>query len=522
MFPHPPKTPFYLEPLYGLLRLPYRRLAYSRADPLSAQHRWFRRLLKAGSKTRYGQVVGITSDLSYEAFSARVPIHTYEELYPWIERALRGEADVLWPGQVRWFARSSGTTNDRSKFIPIPPMSLHENHFRAARQLFATYLTLYQGRTQLLQGKVISIGGSHTVSHLGPHARYGDLSAVLLANMPAFYRYFRAPSLEIALLPSWEEKVHRMAEALLQIPQSIVGVAGVPTWTVVLFDEILRRTRAAHILEVFPRFEVFFHGAVSFTPYEKLFAQYLPASYVRYIEIYNASEGFFAFQDTVESKAMLLMTDHAVFYEFIPYKDWEAGVRRAIPLWAVQPGETYALVITTAGGLWRYLIGDTVRFVSTNPYRLYIVGRTRHYINAFGEEVMVEQAEKAVEAACAATQATVRDFTVAPIYLEAGQRGAHQWLIEFIQPPSSLEQFTEVLDQTLRQLNSDYDAKREKDLALGPPQLVVLPPDTFHRWLKQKGRLGGQNKVPRLSNDRGYVEEILAVAALSDQLSAPQ
>jgi len=502
--------------LYALVRRPYRRLAAMRENPLPFQRKWLAYLLRQGAETHFGRAHRLAPTLSYEDFRARVPVRPYEDLYPWIEQALQGERDVLWPGLVRWFARSSGTTNDRSKFIPIPPKSLHYNHFRAARHLFATYLTLYQNQTHLLEGQIISIGGSHQISHLGSHARYGDLSAVLLANMPRFYRLFRAPKLEIALLPRWEEKLPRMVEALLRKPQAIVGVAGVPTWTALLFEELLRRTGAAHILEIFPRFEAFFHGAVSFTPYESLFQRYLPSPHVHYQEIYNASEGFFAFQDVPDRRDLLLLCDHGVFYEFLPLSAWEKGdFSAAQPLEGVRVGETYALVISTVGGLWRYLIGDTVRFVEVRPYRIRIAGRTRHYINAFGEEVMVETAEAALQAACEATQAQVRDFTVAPVYLDRGQRGAHEWVIEFIEPPDDLGRFAALLDQKLRQLNSDYDAKREADLALGPPRIRVVPPGTFYRWLAQKGRLGGQNKVPRLSNDRQYVEEILGLAALA-------
>ncbi|MCX8113249.1 MAG: GH3 auxin-responsive promoter family protein [Bacteroidia bacterium] len=507
----------WLAPLYALLRYPYRRILGLQKDAWTPQRRWYAYLLEKGATTIYGKAIGLRAELPYEIFRQKVPVQPYEALYPWIERTLRGERDILWTGRVKWFARSSGTTNDRSKYIPITTESLRYNHFRASRDLFATYLTLYADKTHLLEGRIISIGGSHQVSHLGSHARYGDLSAVLLSNMPAFYRLFRAPALEIALIPSWEEKLPRMAEALLRQRRAIVGLAGVPTWSVLLFDELLRRMGAKTMLEVFPRFEAVFHGAVSFTPYEMLFAQYFPSEQVRYMEIYNASEGFFAFQDTPNSRDLLLMADHGVFYEFIPFSAWEAGRWDAVPLEGVQVGETYALVVTSVGGLWRYLVGDTVRFVSLQPPRLRIVGRTRHYINAFGEEVMIEQAEAALEAACRATAAQVRDYTVAPIYLGAGQRGAHEWLIEFIQPPQNLEEFTRLLDETLRQLNSDYDAKREGDLALGPPKIVCLPPETFYRWLKSKGRLGGQNKVPRLSTERTYVEEILAmVGAAAD------
>ncbi|MCS7189031.1 MAG: GH3 auxin-responsive promoter family protein [Bacteroidia bacterium] len=502
--------------LYGAARLPYWRVKRLYTEAPSLQWKWYDYFLRRGSLTAYGKYVGLQKNMSYEVFQRKIPIVPYENIYPWIERALKGEPNTLWQGRIRWFAKSSGTTNDRSKFIPISEESLRYNHFRAAREMFATYLTNYKGETHLLEGKIVSIGGSHQISHLGGHARHGDLSAVLLANMPYFYRYFRAPSLKIALLPHWEEKLPLMAEALLRDRFKIVGLAGVPTWTVLLFEELLRRTQAEDILKVFPFFEVFFHGAVSFTPYEKLFRQYLPSPSVRYVEVYNASEGFFAFQDQKEEKDMLLMADHGVFYEFIPFSDWERGNWEAIPLEGVRAGETYALVVTTTGGLYRYLIGDTVRFVSTQPYRLRIVGRTRHYINAFGEELMIEQAEKALETACSATGAQVRDFTVAPIYMGSEKKAAHQWLIEFSRPPFSIAKFREVLDETLRQLNSDYDAKREADLALGMPEIIVLPEGTFYQWLKSKQKLGGQNKVPRLSNDRVYADEILDMAFPSD------
>ncbi len=499
--------------LYPFFRQSYRRVAALQSDPFSPQKKWLRYLIRQGARTAFGRHVGLTLEWNYDRFRKQVPVQAYEALYPWIERTLRGEQDILWPGLIRWFAKSSGTTNDRSKFIPIATETLRYNHFRAGRDLFATYLTLFAGNTHLLEGKILSIGGSHTINHLGPHARYGDLSAVLIENMPALHQLFRAPNKAIALMPDWHEKINRMAQAILRKP--ITGIAGVPTWTVVLFDKVLSLTKAKHILEVFPKLEVFFHGAVSFTPYQRLFEAYLPSPHMRYIEIYNASEGFFAFQDQPEPKDMLLLTDHGVFYEFIPFSSWERGDWEAIPLEAVQPNEVYAMVITVTGGLWRYLIGDTVRFTSIRPYRLRIVGRTRHYINVFGEEVMVENTDAALQIACEKTGTTVRDYTVAPLYLEAGQRGAHQWLIEFITPPSDLAAFRVILDETLRQLNSDYDAKRSGDLALGLLEIVVLPEGTFHRWLAERGRLGGQNKVPRLSNTRDYADSILAGLACS-------
>lgn len=492
--------------LSHILALPQRQIALHYQAPRLLQQQTWEWLVAQAQNTLFFHEHNLS--LSYEKFRQKVPVRTYEELYPYIHRTLQGESDVLWPGQIRWFAKSSGTTNDRSKFIPIPKAMLYRNHFAGGKALFATYLHL-QPQSKLPFGKVLSIGGSHEISRYNAYARYGDLSAVLIENMPWFYQLFRAPSKKIALLADWKTKIFQMAQATLHQP--IIGVAGVPTWTVVLFEELLRQSGKSHILEVWPHFEVFFHGAVSFTPYEATFRQFLPSPSVCYIEIYNASEGFFAFQDQLETKDMLMLLSHGVFYEFIPLealerKDWTA----VVPLEGVEKNRLYALILSSASGLWRYLIGDTIRFTSLEPYRIRIAGRTKHFINAFGEEVVVENAEAALTMACEATGARVRDFTVAPIYLEAGKKGAHQWIIEFSVPPTDTQKFVVTLDEALQKINTDYEAKRSGDIALVRPQVIEVPPGTFEKWLARKGQLGGQHKVPRLSNTREYVEDILA------------
>ncbi|MGQ9863264.1 MAG: GH3 auxin-responsive promoter family protein [Bacteroidia bacterium] len=491
-----------------ILSLPYRQIERHYQSPHYLQRQTWEWLVAQAQNTLFFHEHHLTACRSYEDFRQKVPIRTYEELFPYIHRTLQGEKDILWPGRVTWFAKSSGTTNDRSKFIPMPKAMLYRNHFASGKALFATYLH-FQPHSRLPLGKVLSIGGSHEISRYNAYARYGDLSAVLIENMPWFYQIFRAPSKKIALLSDWKTKIFQMAQATLYQP--IVGVAGVPTWTVVLFEEVLRQSGKTHILEVWPHFEVFFHGAVSFTPYEATFRQFLPSPSIRYIEIYNASEGFFAFQDQLDVKDMLLLLSYGVFYEFIPLealekKDWTA----AVPLEGVEKDRLYALILSSASGLWRYLIGDTIRFTSIRPYKIRIAGRTKHFINVFGEEVVVENAEAALKMACQATGAQVRDFTVAPIYLEAGKKGAHQWIIEFHVPPQDRQKFVFILDQALQKVNTDYEAKRSGDMALVQPQVVEVPPGTFERWLARKGRLGGQNKVPRLSNTREYAEDILA------------
>ncbi|GAA3937708.1 GH3 auxin-responsive promoter family protein [Hymenobacter algoricola] len=491
-----------------------RRLAsidHFRQHPHEVQQRVLQELLLAARTTEWGHRYGFADAPSAREFAQRVPISSYEELYPTLERVLRGEVDVLWPGRVLWFAKSSGTTNARSKFIPVTPASLHESHYRAGRDMTATATLLYP-ESRVLDGKTLSLGGTHAPNPFRPEApdsRVGDVSAVIMQNLPGWAEYIRTPPLELALLDEWEEKIERIARHVLGVNVSVL--AGVPTWIIVLLRRVTELAGAADITEVWPNLRLFLHGAVAFGPYRELFRQLIPREQMGYLEIYNASEGYFAFQDQPDCEDLLLLLDHGIYYEFIPADQFEAEIPQTLTLEQVERGKNYALVISTNAGLWRYKIGDTVRFTSLAPYRIRITGRTKHFLNAFGEEVVIENADAALAAACRATGTTVRDFTAAPIYFEATEssRGGHQWIIEFTHPPHDPAQFTRVLDETLRQLNSDYDAKRHRDLALAAPVLTVAPTGTFDRWLARKGKLGGQHKIPRLSNSREFLEEIL-------------
>ncbi|SHI44766.1 GH3 auxin-responsive promoter [Hymenobacter daecheongensis DSM 21074] len=491
-----------------------RRLAsidHFRQHPHEVQQRVFRELLRTAGATEWGRRYGFLDAPGPREFAQRVPVSSYEQLYPALERVLRGEADVLWPGRVLWFAKSSGTTNARSKFIPVTPESLHESHYRAGRDMTATATLLYP-ESRVLAGKTLSLGGTHAPNPFRPDekdSRVGDVSAVIMQNLPGWAEYIRTPPLELALLDEWEEKIERIARHVQGVNVSVL--AGVPTWMIVLLRRVTELAGAANITEVWPNLRLFLHGAVAFGPYRELFRQMIPGEQMGYLEIYNASEGYFAFQDQPASEDLLLLLDHGIYYEFIPADQFDAENPQTLMLEEVELGRSYALVISTNAGLWRYKIGDTVRFTSLAPYRIRITGRTKHFLNAFGEEVVIENTDAAIAAACRATHTTVQDYTAAPIYFDATEasRGGHQWLIEFTHPPQDPQHFTQVLDETLRQLNSDYDAKRHRDLALLPPVLTVAPAGTFGRWLARKGKLGGQHKVPRLSNSRELLEDIL-------------
>ncbi|AIZ64948.1 hypothetical protein PK28_02020 [Hymenobacter sp. DG25B] len=482
-----------------------------REHPLEVQEQVYASLLQQAQNTEWGRQYGYVDAPSRREFSQRVPVSSYEQLYPYLERMLHGASDVLWPGAVEWFAKSSGTTNARSKYIPMSPQSLHECHYRAGRDMVAMATSLYP-EADVLAGKTLSLGGTHASNPFRPGtgSRVGDVSAVVMQNLPVWAEFLRTPPLELALLDEWEEKIERIARHVQHV--DVTTLAGVPTWMIVLLRRVVELSGATDISEVWPNLRLFLHGAVAFGPYRELFRQLIPSAQMRYLEIYNASEGYFAFQDQPDSEDMLLLLDHGVYYEFLPADQFEAENPQTILLEEVELGKSYALIISTNAGLWRYKIGDTVRFTCLAPYRIRITGRTKHFLNAFGEEVVIENAEAALAAACQATGALVRDFTAAPIYFETDSntsRGGHQWLIEFAQPPSSPAHFAQVLDQTLRSLNSDYDAKRHRNLALAAPQITALPARTFEQWLANKGKLGGQHKVPRLSNSREVVDEIL-------------
>ena len=483
-------------------------------DPHAVQQQWFERLLLTARDTEWGERFQFRSIKSYRQFANRMPIQSYDDLKPYIERMIQGERNVLWNGRVRFFSKSSGTTNDKSKFIPVSSQNLKFCHVGGSWDTTALF---YDQRpdAELFQRKSVLMGGSLKEHGLFLKTYVGDVSAVMINRMPFIARPFFTPDFETALLPDFEEKIERMAHLCSQ--EDVVMIGGVPTWTVVLFRRILELTGKRNMLEVWPNFQVYIHGGVSFTPYREQFKQFFPSEnefaaggQVSYQEIYNASEGYFGIQNDLQSDDMLLLLDNGIYYEFLPMEEWHKERPKAIPLEAVEVGKNYAIVISTNGGLWRYTPGDTVTFTSTYPYKIKITGRTRQFVNAFGEEVMVENTDKALAMTCEFTGAAVSDYTVAPIFLKGSEKGGHEWLVEFEKMPTDLGQFRHLLDQNLQHINSDYEAKRYRNMALESLRLRPMPPGTFHSWLKMKGKYGGQSKVPRLSNERKYVEEILA------------
>ncbi|MEK0442964.1 MAG: hypothetical protein RL403_1942 [Bacteroidota bacterium] len=480
-------------------------------DPHAVQETALFDLLEAAKHTQLGKAYRFGEINSYTDFAARVPLFDYESFTPYLEKTIKGKQQIFWPSTIQWFAKSSGTTASRSKYIPVSDESLEECHYKGGKDMVSLYVNNYPD-TKLFTGKSLSVGGTLEKEPLHPKgsARAGDVSALIMHNLPIWAQFVRTPSLETALMPDWEAKIERMARETMD--ENVTSIAGVPTWTVVLLQRILEIKKASHILEVWPNLEVFFHGAVAFGPYRNLFKQLIPSDKMRYMETYNASEGFFGMQDQPDSDELLLLLDYGIFYEFIPTEELGKVNPNVVSLEGVELGKNYALVISTNGGLWRYLIGDTIKFTSIRPYRFRISGRTKHFINAFGEEVIVENAEAAITHACTQTGATIANFTAAPIYFEDSQsKGAHEWVVEFKTPPADLEDFAQKLDDHLREVNSDYDAKRHKNLALQRLQLHAAPTGLFEAWLAKKGKLGGQHKVPRLSNSREFMDEILGM-----------
>ncbi|MBL7810933.1 MAG: GH3 auxin-responsive promoter family protein [Bacteroidetes bacterium] len=480
----------------------YEELQAQNAAAHRTQEHLFEYLLEHGAETVYGQKLGFRDIRSYEQWKQRVPVVEYEDLKPWIERTMADEQGLLWPGEITWFARSSGTTGNTAKFIPISYESLEHTHFQGSRDILTIYCAQYPD-TRIFQGKGLLIGGSHKVNQLNTRSYYGDLSAVLMNHMPLWANLKSTPDISIALMDNWEDKLESMARSTLN--ENVTSISGVPTWTLVLFKRLLEISGKSNMHEVWPNLELFIHGGVSFTPYRQQFQELVPWSGMHYIETYNASEGFFGIQAEKDKADLLLMSDHGVFYEFYPVSK---GPDHAVPLREVEPGINYAMVITTNSGLWRYKIGDTVQFSSVSPYTFRITGRTKLFINAFGEELVIENADAAIAAACAETGAIVADYTAAPVYMTESEPG-HEWLIEFSQSPADLGDFTHRLDTHLQQNNNDYAAKRYMDLAMRLPHVKPMPRGTFSAWLKQSGKLGGQHKVPRLCNDRQVLESIL-------------
>lgn len=478
--------------------------------PVEVQNEIFSNLVKTAKKTDFGREYDFGDIRTLKDFKERVPLHSYEDIYPYIEKLLNGKQNVLWPSEIKWFAKSSGTTNAKSKFIPVSQEALTDCHFKGGKDMLSIYFNNHPD-SKMFTGKGLAVGGSQQINQFDSNSNsyYGDVSAVIMSNLPFWAQLARTPKLEIALMSEWEEKIEKMA--MNTIEENVTNIVGVPTWTVVLIQRILEITGKKHIHEVWPNLEVFIHGAVSFEPYEALFKKLAPSKKMNYLETYNASEGFFGIQDRVDSRDLLLMLDYGIFYEFIPIEHVDEEHPDTIGLEEVELDKNYAMVISTNAGLWRYLIGDTVKFTNLDPFRIRITGRTKHFINAFGEELIVENAESAIRKACEVTSAIIGDYTAGPRYLEARKKGGHEWIIEFQEAPSDRNLFIEVLDNTLKELNSDYEAKRYRDIALEAPIIHFVKPGTFYSWMKKRGKLGGQHKVPRLSNNRDYIDDILEV-----------
>lgn len=474
--------------------------------PDEVQGEWFSDLINSAENTEWGKKYDYRSIENVKTFKERIPVQSYDSLKPYIERMLNGEQNILWPSEIKWFAKSSGTTSDRSKFIPVSEETLEECHFKGGKDMLALYCN-NRPDAKMFTGKSLVLGGSHQINQLSPDSFYGDLSAVIIKNLPIWAEMMRTPDMSIALMDNYEEKIEKMAHATLDV--NVTNIAGVPTWTIVLAKRILEITGKSNLIEVWPNLELYVHGAVNFEPYEEQFKSLIPNPSMYYLETYNASEGFFGIQDQSDSKDLLLMLDYGIYYEFIPMENIDDEYPDTLALHEVELNKNYAIVISTNAGLWRYAIGDTVKFTSLNPYRIKITGRTKHFINAFGEEVIIDNAEKALIKACSETNATIKDYTACPIYFKGNDVGGHEWIIEFEKKPNEFNRFVDILDNTLREVNSDYDAKRFKDMALKSPTVHIAPNGTFYNWLKNKGKLGGQHKVPRLANNRQYVDEIL-------------
>ncbi|CAA0238362.1 GH3 auxin-responsive promoter family protein [Tenacibaculum maritimum] len=473
--------------------------------PTDVQQELLLKLIHTAKNTEFGAKYHFSSLRNYTDFSTKVPIQQYESIEPLIERCRKGEQNLFWPTKIKWFAKSSGTTNAKSKYIPVSDEAIEYCHLKAGKDMLCLYIN-NNNDAQLFTGKGLRLGGSSAI-YEDNNSYFGDLSAIIIENMPFWADFSSAPKQETALLSEWETKMEAIIEETIH--ENITSLVGVPSWMLVLLNRVLEKTGKNNILEVWPNLEVYFHGGVNFNPYREQYKKLIPKEDFRYYETYNASEGFFAIQDKNNSDELLLMLDYGIFYEFIPMSEYNGEHSTAIPLAKVTTGINYAIIITTNGGLWRYLIGDTVKFTSTDPYRIKITGRTKHYINAFGEELIIENAEKALDLASRKTNATILDYTVAPIFMSGAKKGGHEWIIEFNKKPDNLKYFTELLDNALKSINSDYEAKRYNNMTLSMPIVHQAKKGLFYNWLKSKGKLGGQHKIPRLANNRKLIDELL-------------
>lgn len=481
----------------------------SKAEDL--QRDVLKRLLTKAAHTEWGSAHGYTGKLSYERFVQQSPLNTYEELKGYIDRMRHGEKDVLWPGKVKWYAKSSGTTNDKSKFIPVSKDCLHDTHYAGGKDAVVWYLR-NNPQSRIFDGKALILGGSHAPNYNLPNSLVGDLSAILIENINPLVNQIRVPKKSTALLSDFEVKRDRIAREALN--QNVTNISGVPSWMLSVLTRVMEISGKQYLNEVWPNLEVFFHGGVAFTPYANQYQRLITSPKMHYMETYNASEGFFGLQEDPTDVAMSLMVDYGVFFEFIPMDEFENENPTVVPLWGVETGRNYAVVISTSSGLWRYIIGDMIRFTQLNPYKFIITGRTKSFINAFGEELIVDNAEKGLAEACLQTGAEVLEYTAAPVFMDDNGKCRHQWIVEFSQEPDDLGKFAHILDETLQKLNSDYEAKRYKDITLQSLELVKARPGVFNDWLKQKGKLGGQHKVPRLCNNRDIIEQVLALNAI--------
>ncbi|SDI58400.1 GH3 auxin-responsive promoter family protein [Winogradskyella thalassocola] len=473
--------------------------------PNEVQNELLFSLLKLAKDTEVGRQYDFDSIKSYREFNERIPIVNYEEFQPLIERSRNGEQNIFWPRPIKWFAKSSGTTNAKSKFIPVSFESLEDCHYAASKDLLCMYLNNNED-AQLFTGKSLRLGGSKEL-YKENGTVFGDLSAILIDNMPFWAEFSSTPSNRVSLMSDWETKMQAIVEETIE--ENVTSLAGVPSWMLVLLNNVLEKTGKDSILDIWPNLEVYFHGGVNFNPYVEQYKAILPSDKFRYYEIYNASEGFFAIQDQNNSSDLLLMLDYGIFYEFIPMDSYGTEEQIVIPLSDVKLNTNYAVIITTNAGLWRYKIGDTIRFVSLSPHRIKVSGRTKHHINVFGEELIIENAEEALRNVCEHTSAEIVDYTAAPIFMEGKEKGAHEWIIEFKRPPVDMVYFEELFDNSLKSLNSDYEAKRLNNMTLNKPKIHSARPNLFYDWLKENNKLGGQHKVPRLSNSRMYLDALL-------------
>lgn len=474
--------------------------------PIEVQNEWFDDLISEAKNTEWGKKYDYKSIQTPSDFKNRVPVQDYDDIKVYVNRLMKGEQNLLWPSETKWFAKSSGTTSDKSKFIPVTKEALEECHYKGGKDMLSIYCSNIED-TEIFTGKTLVMGGSSQSIDPSIDSYHGDLSSIIIRNLPFWAEMRRTPEIEIALMTDFEEKLEKMAQICSR--ENVTSLSGVPSWMLILLNKILSHTNKDNISEIWPNLEVFFHGGVAFTPYREQFKSIISSEKMNFMETYNASEGFFGIEDLSKPGELLLMLDYGIYYEFAPVEEWDKEQPETLGLDEVELNKNYAIIISTNGGLWRYKIGDTIQFTSKYPFRIKVSGRTKHFINAFGEEVIIDNAEQALKHACDHCEATIEEYTAAPVYLTNNEAGRHQWIIEFSKEPENMETFVKAFDEKLKSINTDYQAKRNGNMALEYPEFFIAPKGTFYRWMKSRNKLGGQNKVPRLSNERKYVDEIL-------------